>query len=90
MRIRQEVQEVLHPQGPKVKAFGVYEKVEGLRPCRKRPVIVAAMQMEEAFRVDTLEGDAMLGKPGDYLMRGVADELYPCDRDVFERSHDFV
>jgi hypothetical protein len=70
--------------------FKTYDDVEGLRECIKRPFVVHAKQMNEEFRVMTLEGDYKLGKPGDYLMQGIENELYICDKDIFEKSYDFI
>lgn len=61
-----------------------------LMPCVKRQITVHAVQIQEEFRVKTLEGDYKQGKPGDYLMRGIDDELYICDQDIFERSYNFI
>jgi hypothetical protein len=60
-----------------------------MKPCRKRPVIVQAVQIHEPFFVDTMEG-RMSGKPGDYLMMGVEGELYVCAQSVFEKTYDFI
>lgn len=72
-----------------VKTFETFEIVEDMRPCMKRPIIVYAKQMNEDFRVDTLEGNYKQGKTGDYLMQGVNGELYICDKEIFEKSYDF-
>ena len=64
--------------------------VREMKPCMKRPIQITATQMHAAFRVQTLEGDYKQGKPGDYLMCGIDGELYICDRDIFERSYDWV
>lgn len=56
----------------------------------KLPIVVHAKQVDEPFRVNTLEGNYKQGKPGDYLMQGIAGELYICDRDIFEKSYDWV
>lgn len=61
----------------------------GFKPCRKRPVIVHAVQMQEEFVVKTLEG-IMTGHAGDYLMIGVDNEKYPCSRDVFKKTYDVI
>ena len=37
---------------------------------RKKPLVIQACQMDEAFEVETLEG-TMRGNPGDWLIRGV-------------------
>ncbi len=38
------------------------------------------------IRVRTLEGN-MLASPGDYVIRGVEDEFYPCKPDIFRRTY---
>lgn len=63
---------------------------EALKPCMKRPIQVHAINMFAPFRVKTLEGDYKQGKPGDYLMCGIDDELYICDKEIFEKSYDFL
>lgn len=37
--------------------------------------------------IHTLEGD-MLANKGDYIIRGVKGELYPCKPDIFEQTYD--
>ena len=74
------------------------ERVEELSPalaaqlnkCMKKPIAVKAIQIQEDFRVDTMEGDYKQGKAGDYLMCGVMGELYICDKEIFEMSYDWV
>lgn len=39
--------------------------------------------------IKTLEGD-MLAAPGDYVIRGVQGEFYPCKPDIFEATYDLV
>lgn len=39
--------------------------------------------------VHTLEG-ALQAKPGDWIIRGVKGEFYPCKPDVFEATYDPV
>ena len=56
---------------------------------RKKPVIIEATQISRPFTVLTIEGTHH-GKAGDYLMRGVRGELYPCDRAIFEETYDIV
>lgn len=73
-----------------MKLFDTYEIVDNMQPCMKRPIVVHAVQINEEFRVNSLEGDYAQGKAGDYLMRGIKGELYICDREVFESTYDFV
>lgn len=39
--------------------------------------------------ISTLEGDMWFWE-GDYIIRGVKGELYPCRRDIFEETYDEV
>lgn len=61
-----------------------------MKPCRKKPIVIHALQINEPFRVDTLEGNYKQGNSGDYLMRGVRDELYICEKTIFEETYDWV
>jgi nicotinamide-nucleotide amidase len=54
----------------------------------KKPIEVHAVKIEEPFDVVTSEG-LMNGKPGDWLIQGVAGEVYVCPDDIFLRSYDF-
>ena len=54
---------------------------------RKKPVVVFAALMEEPFEVETLEG-TMKGNAGDYLIRGVKGEYYPCKPDIFAATYE--
>ena len=70
-----------------MKTFPSHIPTGALRPCRKKPLIVHAEQINEPFRVDSLEGDYKQGKAGDYLMRGVEGECYICDKNIFEKTY---
>lgn len=72
------------------RTFATFEEVPGMRPCVKKPLVVHACRIDEPFRVESLEGNFKLGKPGDLLMRGIDGELYICDAAIFERSYDWV
>lgn len=73
-----------------MKVFGTFEKVEGMKGCRKLPIIIHAKQIDEPFRVDTMEGNYKQGNPGDYLMQGVQEELYICDKEIFEATYEWA
>ena len=73
-----------------MKTFDTFEQVEGMGACMKRPIVVHAKKIDEDFRVNTLEGNYKQGKAGDYLMRGVDEELYICDGPIFDKTYDFV
>ncbi|MBT8257958.1 MAG: hypothetical protein KJO49_05770 [Bacteroidia bacterium] len=55
----------------------------------KKPLPISCVQMDEEFEVATLEG-IMKGKKGDWLMKGVNGELYPCAHDIFIKSYDLI
>ena len=39
--------------------------------------------------IQTLEG-LMVAKPGDWIIKGVAGEVYPCKPDIFEATYEPV
>lgn len=39
--------------------------------------------------IDTLEG-TMMARPGDYVIKGVQGEFYPCKPDIFEATYEPV
>ena len=39
--------------------------------------------------IPTLEGD-MLASPGDWIIKGVAGEFYPCKPDIFKATYEEV
>lgn len=48
-----------------------------------------ANHRQQKLRVRTLEGP-IYATPGDYLIRGIAGELYPCKRDIFIATYEPV
>ena len=55
----------------------------------KKPIPIKCIQINESFKVETLEG-TMLGKKGDWLMIGVNNEMYPCDQAIFEKTYNLL
>lgn len=41
------------------------------------------------IKIKTLEGD-MTASEGDYIIRGVSGELYPCKPDIFKKTYEVV
>lgn len=39
--------------------------------------------------IETLEG-VMHGSPGDWIIRGIHNEYYPCKSDIFEKTYEKV
>lgn len=44
---------------------------------------------DDGIIIPTLEGDH-LAKPGDWIIKGVAGEFYPCKPDIFESTYEAV
>lgn len=42
---------------------------------------------DDGYAIQTLEGK-MIASPGDYIIRGVQGELYPCKPDIFEQTYE--
>ena len=51
---------------------------------------MSTITRDEPFaEITTLEG-VMRGNKGDWIIRGVQDELYPCRGDIFEQAYEQV
>lgn len=50
---------------------------------------VALPPEEQEIAIQTLEGE-MRATVGDYIIKGVKGEFYPCKPDIFEASYDEV
>jgi hypothetical protein len=44
---------------------------------------------EVRLHIPTLEGD-MIARPGDYIIKGVNGEFYPCKPDIFAKTYEEV
>ncbi len=77
-----------------------------MRKYRKKPVVIEAERITQAMiaaqesitcvsyepdhlLIETLEG-VMRGNIGDWLLRGVVGELYPCKDEIFQKTYDPV
>lgn len=47
------------------------------------------IRMGDSVHIFTLEG-MMKAMPGDWIIRGVKGELYPCKPDIFEQTYEAV
>ncbi|ATP93536.1 MULTISPECIES: hypothetical protein [Bacillus] len=52
----------------------------------KKPVVVEAYQIDKEMDIETLEG-TMKASPGDWIIKGVHGEIYPCKPDIFEKTY---
>ena len=55
----------------------------------KKPIPVKCFQIEEPFKVETMEG-VLEAKAGDYLMVGIEGEMYPCDKKIFDATYEII
>jgi hypothetical protein len=55
----------------------------------KTGVLSAHLHQRESFAIKTLEG-TMIANPGDWIIRGVKGELYPCKPDIFAVTYESV
>ncbi len=56
---------------------------------RKKPVIIEAYKTDKEVIIHTLEGD-MKANIGDWIIKGVNGELYPCKPDIFEKTYESI
>lgn len=52
-------------------------------------VAVGKKDEEDKIKIETLEG-TMLACIGDYIIKGVNGEFYPCKPDIFEKTYEEV
>ena len=55
----------------------------------KKPVVVTAYQTDVELEIETLEG-TMRADKGDFIIRGVKGEPYPCKPDIFYATYEKV
>ena len=65
----------------------IYEWINGSASCpaQKRMHTNDRRDLE----IDTLEG-TMKAKPGDYIIKGVNGEFYPCKPEIFKQTYELV
>lgn len=61
------------------------------RKARKKPVVVEFREVEgEVETIKTREGTLKGYKNADYIIRGVAGEIYPIDRVIFHETYEII
>lgn len=51
--------------------------------------VTETLLFRAAIAIDTLEG-TMWAMPGDYIIKGVSNEFYPCKADIFAKTYESV
>jgi|GEM_PF-1058773 len=46
-------------------------------------------ESDMSLKIKTLEG-TMTALPGDYIIKGIHGEIYPCKPDIFEKTYDLI
>lgn len=69
---------------------GLTTMPEWLKPLVDLGLVQLAISMEgHRAYINTLEG-VMFAVPGDWIIRGVKGEVYPCKPDIFEATYESV
>lgn len=53
------------------------------------PTVGGIFRLDDKIQIFTLEG-TMTASPGDWIIRGINGELYPCKPDIFAATYDAV
>ena len=56
---------------------------------RKRPVVIEATRVGAKVEIQTREG-TLFAYPGDWLIRGIEGEIYPCGDSIFRQTYEPV
>lgn len=56
---------------------------------RKKPIVIEAYQAMKPDIIETLEG-SMRVDAGDYVIKGIKGELYPCKLDIFMATYEEI
>lgn len=64
-------------------------ELTGWQKFRKKPVVIEAVKAKLPIKIPTLEG-VMQANTGDWIIRGIKGELYPCKPDIFNLTYEPV
>ena len=66
-----------------------YLREENIGACMDFCPVMKFCPGENEYAIETLEGKMMLTK-GDYIIKGVKGEFYPCKPDIFHQTYEMV
>jgi hypothetical protein len=66
-----------------------YETLEAIQDLGLESIRVSYKDGEPVLIIETLEGE-MIANVGDYIIRGIKGEFYPCKPDIFEQTYEPV
>lgn len=88
-KISEEVQQyVKKPVAIEAIQLSQYNTVQVLTFCNQNDII-ASSTPEGTIEINTLEG-TMTASLGDYIIRGVKGEYYPCKPDIFAQTYERI
>lgn len=64
-------------------------KFEVVEFCKGHQFVVGFDHDADRLCIETLEGDMWASK-GDYIIKGIKGEFYPCKPDIFEASYEEI
>jgi hypothetical protein len=68
---------------------GFIETIEDMKDSWGQEFILSAINYKDYFGITTLEG-VMNVSIGDYIIKGIQGEFYPCKPDIFEKTYELV
>ena len=69
--------------------FTIENKEQVLSWIEEYPAYQHTINEEHFIKIGTLEG-VMTASLGDYIIKGVEGELYPCKPDIFHKTYDIL
>lgn len=63
--------------------------VNAFKTQRLALIICEASEADKSMKISTLEGEVTASE-GDYIIKGVKGEFYPCKPDIFKETYDIV
>lgn len=69
--------------------LGTGESMDAIRELDKGSCTGAVDFTSDSVFISTLEGD-MTAEIGDWIIKGISGELYPCKPDIFLRTYEVV
>lgn len=73
-----------------MKVFRAFQRVDNMKPCMSKKVVIHAKQVDELFKIRLLDGTFLRGKVGDYVVQDVDNRLFVCDEKTFEQTYYFI
>lgn len=70
-------------------SYGIFQKIKTWSGNAESIVRAKLIDDKMCIQIDTLEG-LMTANEGDWIIKGIKGELYPCKPDIFEATYEAV